>query len=199
MNIKRHISILIAIIASSSASFSQKGPDDKLVVWAVVEGADTVPIVSLPEVSVYAPMSFKSEKEKKQYNKLVKNVKKVYPYAVLAGIKFKEYEATLSQMKNEVERKAYMKKAEKELKDQFEKDLKNLTLSQGRLLIKLIDRETGNSTYEVVKELRGSFSAFMWQTFAAMFGSSLKTEYDPTKGEDLLIEGIIHQINNGTI
>ena len=198
MKTKLHI-LIIALLLSGINSYAQKGPNDKMIVWAVVEGTDTVPIMSLPDINVYAPMSFKNEKQKTLYNKLVKNVKKAYPYAVLAGIKIREYDAKLATIKTEVERKAYMKKAEKELMNQFESDIKQLTMSQGRILIKLIDRQTGNTSYDLLKELRGSFSAFMWQTVASLWGNNLKTEYDPTSGEDLLIEGIIHRIENGTI
>ena len=198
MKTKQYI-LLVAVLVSGINLYSQKTEKDKMIVWAVVEGSDTVPIMSLPEVNVFAPMIFKNEKQKQQYNKLVYNVKKAYPYAVLAGIKIREYDATLSTMKNEVERKVYMKKAERELMDQFKKDIEHLTSKQGRILIKLIDRETGNTSYDLLKELRGSFSAFMWQTVATLWGNNLKTQYDPTKGEDMLIEGIIQQINNGTI
>ena len=75
-----------------------------------------------------------------------------------------------------------MKKAEKELKKQFEKDLQDLTITQGRILIRLRDRETSNTTYKIVKQLRGGFSAFMWQSLAVLFNSSLKSQYDPSSG-----------------
>ena len=89
-----------------------------------------------------------------------------------------------------------MKQVEKELLDEYEDDLKKLTITQGRILIKLVDRETGATSYELVKELRGSFSAFFWQAFARIFGSTLKAEYDPY-GEDRLIEEIVLLIDNG--
>ncbi|MFK5968672.1 MAG: DUF4294 domain-containing protein, partial [Candidatus Marithrix sp.] len=87
---------------------------------------------------------------------------------------------------------------EKELKKEFEDELKNLTMTQGKLLIKLVDRETGKTTYELVKQLRGSLSAFFWQSLAKLFGSNLKTEYDAA-GEDKLIEDILIRIDNGQI
>jgi len=86
-----------------------------------------------------------------------------------------------------------MKRAEKELKKQFGEELKKLTITQGRILIKLVDRETGSSSYQLVKNMRGGLSAFMWQSLALMFNSSLKKEYD-AKGDDKMIELIIHQI-----
>jgi hypothetical protein len=170
---------------------------DKIICYFIIYEGDTTPYLSLPEAEVTAQMIFKTEKEKQEWNRLKRDVKKVYPYAVLASIKLKEFDATLQTMNTEMERDHYMKKAEKELKNQFEKDLQNLTLNQGRILIRLIDRETGNTTYSVVRSLRGSFSAFMWNSLAALFGSSLKTPYDPSSGEDKKIEQIIHLIENG--
>ena len=84
------------------------------------------------------------------------------------------------------------------LQDQFGDELKKLSVNQGRLLLKLVDRETGNTSYEIVKELRGTFSAFFWQSLALLFGSSMKSKYDPA-GDDKLIEQIIVQIDNGQI
>ncbi len=99
----------------------------------------------------------------------------------------------------EKEQAPYLKKTEKELKEQFEEDLKNLTMNQGRILIRLIDRETGKTTYKVIKDYRGTFSAFVWQSFSLLWGNNLKWKYDPTKGEDMLIEEIIQQIQDGEV
>jgi hypothetical protein len=208
MNLLKHSFLACTALASLSpvALFSQVSEwlpggahreGNKIICNSIIFEGDTTPYLSLPEAEVTAQMIFKTEKEKQQWSKLKRDVKKVYPYAVLASIKLKEFDATMQTMKTEVERDRYMKKAEKELKNQFEKDLQNLTLNQGRILIRLIDRETGTTTFGVVKGLRGSFSAFMWNSLAALFGSSLKTKYDPSKGEDLKIEQIIHLIEDG--
>lgn len=171
----------------------------KIVCNAIVENGDTMAYLSLQEINIDGIRVFKSVKEKQQWNRLKRDVKKVYPYAVLASIKLKEYDAVLSTMKTEIEKDIYMKKAEKELKKQFEKELKNLSLSQGRILIRLIDRETSTTSYQLVKQLRGNFSAFMWQSLAVIFNSSLKSTFDPTKGEDQKIEQIIHLVENNQI
>jgi hypothetical protein len=126
----------------------------------------------------------------------VRDLKITYPYAVLARQKLEELNAYYVTLNTERERKAYAKLVEEELKAEFEEDLKKLTITQGRLLIKLIDRETGSTSYELVKELRGSFSAFFWQAVARIFGSNLKTQYDPL-GEDKLIEEILILIQHG--
>ena len=95
-------------------------------------------------------------------------------------------------------RKEFINEAEKELRNQFEDELKGLTITQGRILIKLIDRETGETSYELVKELKGSFSAVLWQTVARIFGSNLKSEFDP-EGEDKLINEIVMLIEAGQL
>ncbi len=167
-------------------------------VRAVVKGNDTVLTVNLNPVVISANRKFKDKKQAEIYWKIKRDVKKVYPYAILAEAKLKEYNVKLSTMTNEEQKKKYMKKAEKELKDEFEDELKKLTVNQGKILIKLIDRQTGATSYELVKTLRGSFSAFMWQSLASLFGTNLKAEYD-AKDKDKMIEDVIYLIESGEI
>jgi len=101
-------------------------------------------------------------------------------------------------LESEREKRKYINRVEEELKEEFEDDLGNMTYTQGRLLIKLIDRETGETTYKWIKELRGSFSAFFWQAIARIFGSDLKTEFDKS-GEDRVIDEILIRIEMGMI
>lgn len=166
-------------------------------VWArtVVYEGDTIPSVTLPVVSCYSSRVFKNYRQQAAWTRIKYNVKKVYPYAILAAAKLKEYDRILAAMP-EKDRDKYTKLAEAQLKAEFGDELKNLTVSQGRLLIKLVDRETGKTTYNVVKEMRGSFSAFMWQGVALMFNSSLKSEYDPD-GDDRAVEEAIRLVENG--
>lgn len=169
---------------------------NNLVVRATIYKGDTIPYATLPTVVTYVPRVFKNKREKVKWERLKYNVKKVYPYSILAAAKLKEYDQLLAKIPNEIERKRYMKIAEEQLKDEFGAELKKLTMSQGRILIKLIDRQTGKTTYDIVKDMRGSFSAFMWQGVATLFNSSLKDDYDP-KGEDKAIEEAIKLIENG--
>lgn len=173
-----------------------KLPEKAISVRATLYNGDTIPYVTLAPVVCYIPRVFKNKREAAKWDRLKYNVKKVYPYAILAAAKLKEYDQLLSKIPNETERKKYMKLAEKQLKTQFGPELENLTMTQGRILIKLIDRETGKTTYNIVKEMRGSFSAFMWQGVAILFSSNLKDEYDP-KSEDKAIEEAIKLIENG--
>lgn len=161
----------------------------------ILEG-DTFAIIQLETVQIISNMKFASVKQRENWERLRYNVKKAYPFAIIASARLREYENILQQLPNDNTREIYMKIAEDKLKKEFEGQLKELTIKQGRILIKLIDRETGRTSYQLVKQLRGSFSAFMWQGLASIFGSSLKSEYDG-KGEDLLIETAISQIEAG--
>lgn len=171
-------------------------PSNGITVKAVIYNGDTIPYAVLPVTTCYVPRVFKNQKEAAKWDRLKFNVKKVYPYAILASAKLKEYDKLLANIPNENDRKKYMKLAEKQLKDEFGAQLKDLTMTQGRILIKLVDRETGKTTYNIVKEMRGTFSAFMWQSVAVVFNSSLKDEYDG-KGEDKAIEDAIKLIESG--
>lgn len=202
-SIYKSLSILFLFLSFSS--FAQTG-DDVVVptekpkvlykVWAEVVNGDTIPSIRFQDVWVYADYTYKNKKQYDAWSRTKYNVKKVYPYAILASAKLKEYNHILEKMPNEAARKAYMKTVEKELKAEFEEPLKDLSMTQGRILLKLIDRETGNTSYELVKDLRGGFQAFMWQSVARIFGSNMKSEYDPT-GEDIMIERAIKLIEAG--
>jgi hypothetical protein len=168
-------------------------------VKAVVQGGDTTYIANLDE-AVIQPRSrpAPTNRDMRQYRRLVYNVKKVYPYAKLAGEKFAEVNAHLQGLKTKKEQRDYIKQVEKDILSQYEEDLKDLTITQGRILIKLIDRETKETSFEVVKELRGSFQASFWQTIARIFGSNLKTEFDAA-GEDRMIDEIMIMIEKGQL
>ena len=176
-----------------------KGQESKYTVLrAVIIDGDTVPYMRLKEVEIYSLKIPKTRRAKQRLTKLVKNVKIVYPYAKLAGIKLREYEDLLMNATTDRERKAIMKRAEKEINEEYGGELKELTFSQGKILIKLIDRETGDSSYELVQELRGKFTAFWYQAFARIWGYNLKVKYDP-EGEDRQIEVIVRMIENGQL
>jgi hypothetical protein len=165
-------------------------------VVAVIIDGDTLPSFTLQEFTVYGDFPTKNKRQYEAWTRIKYNVKKVYPYAVLASAKLKEYNVVLEKLPDEKSKKLYMKVAEKELKAQFEDQLKDLTMSQGRILLKLIDRETGNTSYQLVKDFRGGFQAFMWQGVARLFGNNMKAEYDP-QGEDIMIERAIKLVEAG--
>ncbi len=172
-------------------------PDIKgILVETVYYQGDTIPYAKLSTVTCAADRVFKSYKQRAAWDRLKYNVKKVYPYAILASAKLKEYDRVLATIPSEKGKKAFTKEAEKQLKAEFGDELKNLTVTQGRILIKLIDRETGKTTYDVVKCMRGSFSAAMWQGVAIVFNSSLKSDYD-AEGDEKNIEYAIKLIEDG--
>lgn len=163
----------------------------------IIEG-DTVPYIDLRTVVVFPQLDFKSWSELVGYERLVINIKKVYPYAKLAAVKLTAYKHKLDSIPTERERKKFLKAAEKDLEAQFGNEIKELNFTQGKLLIKLIYRQTGNSTFAIVKELRGSFNAFIYQTVARIFGYDLRSQYDP-EGSDKAIEHIVQMIDDGSL
>lgn len=190
------ISLVIIIITAFNhvATAQKKG----IVMLAEIIDGDTVPVKYLPYVTIVEERRFISENERKRWERLKYNVKKVYPYAKLAGQLLDKYQVQLDTVTSERQRRKYFKKIEEELKAEFDDDLRSMTSTQGRILIKLIDRETGDSSYEIVQEFRGNLSAFFWQGLSRMFGQDLKSRYDPY-GEDAEIENIIHLIEAGAI
>lgn len=189
--------ILFAIIFVGIFIMSYNGYGQKRVT-AQIRGKDTIPIMELKPASVYGVRRFKDDEDAKRFKRLVYNVKKVYPYAKKAGDNYVKYLEMMEEQKRRGKQLKTMAPIEKQLKKEYEDQLKSLTYTQGRLLIKLIDRETERSSYELIKTFRGGFKAFWWQTFAGAFNMSLKTKYDP-KGVDWEIEMIVKMIENGEI
>ena len=164
----------------------------------IIDG-DTVALIDLKAFMTFPSLQTPNRKVFR-YDRLLINVKKVYPYAKLAGIKLAEYQRVLDTIQTERGRKAFMKKAEKQLEAEFGPQIRDLTFSQGKILIKLIYRQTGSSSFEIVKELMGRFNAFLWQTMAGLFGYDLKTGYDPGHdAQDQAIERIVLAIEDGTL
>ena len=183
------------ILFSIPVVYSQE--KDTVVVYGTIVDGDTIPMVPLREVYVFS-WKILDSKQARKMTKLMKNVRIVYPYAKLAGMKLDEYEEILLQARNDRERREIMKRAENEIEAEYGKELRELTISQGKILIKLIDRECGESSYELVSDLRGEFRAVFYQTFARIFGYNLKVKYDP-EGEDKDIEMIVTMIETGQL
>lgn len=164
----------------------------EIVASADIINGDTIPVINLKPIYVFDEMGETGKERYREYLRLVRNVKKVMPYAQAFSHKMEEINAKLETMDSKRERKRYLKETEKQLKAQFEKRLKNLTWSQGELLLKLIDRETGKSSYDLIKMYKSGFSATFWNTFAGVFGMSLKQEY--SKEEEEALEKVIHAL-----
>jgi len=179
-------------------AIAQEEKPERIVVYARMLDGDTIPVIMLPELKIFSFKPYKSRRAERKMTRLIKNVKRVYPYAKLAGIKLNEYEEILAGVEDKKMRRKIMKKAEEELDAEFGDDLRDLTFTQGKILIKLVYRETGASSYDLVAELRGKFRAFFWQAFARIFGFNLKNGYDPD-GEDREIEFIVQMIESGQL
>ncbi len=192
------LSFYISPVTAQEVRTERVGGDTLYMLKSKVFNGDTIPHIFLPEVTVVPRWQFRSKKEYRTYNRLVHNIKVTLPYARQASVKLQEIDGDLRHIEDKKQRRVYLKEAEKNLFGEFEQPLRKLTFSQGRLLIKLIDRETGNTSYELIKEFKGGFSAFFWQSVARIFGSNLKDEYHSDR-EDRMIEHIIILIDNGML
>lgn len=190
---------LIAVMLLAGFAYGQtnndipvKGINDTIKVAVTRdEMGEMIPWIPLSDVWVNSTRIFQSPEERKKFNRLRYNVLKVLPYAKFARNRYSRLNEELELTKNKKEQKQLVKACEKEIKDMFNKEIKNMTVTQGEILIKLIDRETGNSSYELVKELKGGFRAFCYQSVARVFGHNLKQKYDPQQERD--IENIIQR------
>ncbi len=159
---------------------------------------DTIPVIHLPNVYIYNPPEFKNRRQERFYWRTVRDIKKTLPIArEVRGIIIETYEYLLT-IPEEKAREAHLSAVEKGMLEQYTPQMKKLTFNQGKMLIKLVDRECQQTGYELIKVFMGSFKANFYQAFAALFGASLKKEYDPEL-EDAEIEEIIFWIDNGAL
>lgn len=164
----------------------------------VVDGNDTIPMFSLRPVHIFPPYKFKNKKERQEYTKLVRDVKKTYPYAKMVAASIIETYEYMETLPDEKARQKHLEEVQKYMMDRYKPEMKKMTKSQGKILIKLIDRECNTSSYNIVKSLLGDLKAGLYNVFAGMFGNSLKAKYDP-EGKDREIENIVLQIEDGTV
>ena len=192
--------ILIFFLTLVTTGYGQeKDEQDTLFITrTVIIDGDTIPNVSIEEVVIFPRLIFKNRYRARRYRELIRDVKRAYPYAIYAKNKLDQMESEFQSLTTEKEKKKYVKTIEKQLTDEFGKELKKLTITQGRILLKLIDRETGNTSYVLLKELRGTISAVFWQAIARLFGSDLKSQYEP-QGDDFLVERVVRLIETGQI
>jgi hypothetical protein len=152
---------------------------------------DTIIYRQIEEIKVYPQNEHKISTN--QYDRMVRKIRKVYPFAREAALELQLYNEKFKTIDSRQLRRQYLKKVEKELFIKHADDMKHLTISEGRYLMLLIDRETGETSFELVKELKGSFSAIFWQGIAKIFSNDLKEEYDPIN-EHFMIEQIVLMI-----
>ena len=157
-----------------------------------------MPEIEIKEVNIIGHSPRSARFQYWRYERLVYNIKRVYPYSVILRNKLKEINSELEKLPGDKERRVYIKNVEKDIFHNYEGDMREMTITQGRLLIKLISRETQNTSYNLIKTYKGKISAAFWQGIARLFGTNLKEGYDPN-GEDALIEKIIQEIEAGRL
>ena len=170
----------------------------RVQVKKVAYRGDSIPHVILPTLQKYPPLVFRNEKEEYRYNRLVSNVKKVLPYAKLAKMLVIETYEVLELLPTKEAKRAHMARVEEDLKRQYTPVFKKMTRSQGKLLIKLIDRECNQTGYHIAQAFIGSFKANAYQAFAFLFGQSLTKKYDP-EGDDYFVERVVKMVESGQI
>ena len=198
MNRFLFVTLLTALVALASTAQCQVVTDRKVRFGIIVDG-DTIPYYRLNDVKVIESASLRTEAEIRKNQKLIRNVKKMLPYAKIGKQRLDILEKQIADLPKK-ERRAAIREAEKNLLADFSDELKECTISQGRVLLKLIDRETGRTSYVLVDELRGKLRAGFYQTFARLFGYNLKAAYDPKHNkDDNLIERIVLSVERGKL
>lgn len=175
----------IIILLSLEGFAGEEEPDTLHHMRAIVEDGDTLYIHDMEEVEIKHDRGLISRIRSRSFTRLMEDIEKTMPYAQLAGRKINEIDSIMMTIKNDAEREAFLDSAEDKLMDEFEEELKSLNRRQGLLLIKLIDRETGDTTYNLIREYRSRWSAWFWQGLARVFRMNLKEEYDAEDEEDI--------------
>jgi len=186
--------LLVCLLLCGKVSiFAQTSANDTLQVYAFVIDGDTIPGGRMPDAYVQTKILEKWKKYWAEWTRLRNAVYITYPYAKAAGRIMNEVNAKLVGVTDKNARKAIIKSREKDLKKEFADKVTNLSVYQGRVLMKLINRETGNNCFEIIKEYKGGFAAGFWQTVASILGSSLRQSYEPTTN-DSAMEQIVQDV-----
>ena len=193
-----HIILLVMLLLGCLSARADMAKQDHLDSLAVsIKGGDTLYLAYLHDIYVYPPMKFKSKKQERFYWRTVRDVKKTLPIAKVLRKEMKKTEEVMSRMSKSEKRK-FWKSYERVLYDQYEDNFRSMTASQGQMLMKLIDRETGQTSYEVIKYYKGAIVANFWQGIAKMVGNNLKEEYDGSD-KDRITERIINLVEAGQL
>lgn len=193
--VRKSVGILFFLFLFSQGLKGQVVDTSKVGIGYVI-GNDTVIHREIREVWVYPRREFRNPRLERQYYRLIQRVKKVYPYARKASELLAQYEPEYERLKTDREKRKLINKVEEQLMGRYKEEFKKMSISDGKVLIKLIDRQTGKTGYDIIKEFKGGFTAVFWQGVARLFRNNLKDEYDPF-GEDLLIEEIVTLVELG--
>ncbi len=191
--LKTIIILLVIFTAGENVVHAQTGIYDTLKTYAVVYDGDTIEARTLSAVDIYARIANANKEMRAKMTRLRNAIIVTYPYALRSGLILNDMNAALAGITEKAARKEYIKSREKELKKEFTDPLTNLSIYQGRVLMKLINRQTGNNCYDIIKEYKGGFTARFYQTVAFFFSSNLKQNYEPG-GDDHEIEMILKEV-----
>lgn len=180
-------------MCGSYAIAQQRNSADTILMGAVIENGDTLGMVYLEDFLLRDRLPAKWVKRQAENNRLKYNIYKVYPYAVIAAGVLKDADKILASLPTKKARKEYIKSMERELKSKFKNDLENLSMTQGQVLVKLINRQTGRNCFSILREVKGGFNAVVYQSVALLFNNNLKREYDP-EGRDQDMEKIVREL-----
>ncbi len=181
------------LIMPRLALAQHRGTNDTIRLGAIVENGDTVAHIFLPDIVKTDRLPRRFARQQAYDAQLRYNVYKTYPYACIAADLLKDVDVNLDKLDARKDRKAYLKTIEKQLSQRFKGELEDLTITQGQILVRLIDRQTGKNCYSIIKELKGGFSAVVWQSVALLFSNNLRREYDPTD-RDKEIEAVVREL-----
>jgi len=181
--------IVVPPTKQSDIKMPKLGDNDTIRVAATNENGEMIAWIPLREVAIYGIRVFKTHADRVAFDRLRYNVLKVMPYALYAKRRYEQLERDLAQTTVKKEQKKLVKQCDKEIKDMFNREIKELTITQGQILTKLIDREVGRTTFEIIKETKGGITAFLYQSVARVVGHNLKSTYNPQEERD--IESII--------
>ncbi len=189
----KYIFLILMLIGMQQTNAQTIGANDTIRTLSIIYEGDTIPLQNLEYVHVYGKLSAAAKAAYAKYNRLRNAVYVTYPYAMRAGAVMNDINANLVGVTDKDKRKEYIKSREKELKKEFTTPLTNLSIYQGKVLMKLINRETGSNCYEIIKEMKGGFTARFYQTVAFFFDSNLKQSYDADT-DDATIEKIVKEV-----
>lgn len=192
------LTFLLSLMAVRLDAQEQTTTINGYLVPACIYEGDTIASLRMPTLYVFKPLIFKNKRKQQSYNRLIRNVKKTLPIAKEVNRAIIETYEFLQTLPDDKAREEHLRLVEKGVKEQYTPRLKKLTFTQGKLLIKLINRETDSSSYELVKAFLGPFKAGFYQAFAAIFGASLKKEYHPEE-EDALVERVVLLVESGQL
>ena len=210
-NVRNIITALLAVMVCCVPAMAQSTPEVTPVsgLQRVYKGkyhfvdeatGERLCMIVMNPITVYPPERFKNKKEEEFYWRMVRDVKKTLPYAKLICSTLLETYEYLETFETEKEKQQYLKEFEDAIFEQYKPVLKTFTRTQAKILIKLINRETHQSSFNIVKAFLGSFRAGFWQTFGRMFGVNMRSDYDPeNNAEDAVIERICIRVETGLL